>query len=79
MLRLSPAFASVIVTFAPLFFKRTWRQAEQLLLGALLAPGKRTVTSVLRILGQADDRCFQRFHLVSIVRVGVRARPVACC
>lgn len=64
MLMLPSAFASVIVTFAPLFFKRTWRHAEQLLWGALLAPGKRTVTSVLRILGHAADRRFQRFHRV---------------
>jgi DDE superfamily endonuclease len=64
MLLLPSAFASVIVTFAPLFFKRTWHHAEQLLWGALLAPGKRTVTGVLRILGYADDRRFQRFHRV---------------
>ena len=35
----------------PLFCQRSWRHAEVLLIGAILAPGKRTVTSLLRIAG----------------------------
>ena len=45
-------FAAIILTFTPVFLQqRTWRRAELLLIGAILAPGKRTVTSLLRITG----------------------------
>jgi hypothetical protein len=54
----------VIVPFAVLFRQRTWRHARALLLGAILAPGVRTVTSVLRILGLARERRFCRYHRV---------------
>ena len=36
-------FAELIATFAPLFTKRVWHHVQVLLVGALLAPGKRTV------------------------------------
>lgn len=64
MSALPPRFASVILTFARLFHQATWRYAEQLLAGAILAPGIRTVASVLRILGAADDRRFVNYHRV---------------
>ena len=38
MLHLPARFAAIIVAFAPLFRHRTWRHAEILLLGAILAP-----------------------------------------
>jgi hypothetical protein len=50
MPHLPARFASVILAFAPLFVHRTWRHARVLLIGAILAPGRRTVTSVLRIM-----------------------------
>lgn len=49
MLQLPSRFATVILSFAPLFFQRSWRHAEVLVLGAILAPGTRTVASLLRI------------------------------
>ena len=61
---LPPRFVAIIMAFAPLFRQRTWRQARALLLGAILAPGTRTVTSVLRILGLARERRFCRYHRV---------------
>ena len=57
-------FAAVILTFAPLFLQRSWRHAEVLLLGAILAPGKRTVTSILRITGLGRERHFVNYHRV---------------
>src|SRR6266481_3756929 len=45
-----PLLAPIILTFAPVFFKRTWHPALVLLWGAILAPRKRTVTSALRII-----------------------------
>ena len=41
MLRLPARFAAVTLCFAPLFFRRSWRHAEVLLVGAILAPGQR--------------------------------------
>lgn len=35
-----------------------------MLIGAILAPGKRTVTSVLRILGLSQERNFPKYHRV---------------
>lgn len=57
-------FAAAILTFAPLFSHRSWRQAEVLLVGAVLAPGKRTVASLLRISGLARERRFVNYHRV---------------
>lgn len=61
---LPPLLAPIILTFAPVFFKRTWNQALVLLWGAILAPGKRTVTSALRIMGLSAERQFQKYHRV---------------
>jgi hypothetical protein len=64
MLCLPSRFAAVILSFAPLFFQRSWRHAEVLLVGAILAPGKRTVTSLLRVTGLARERHFVNYHRV---------------
>jgi DDE superfamily endonuclease len=64
MLSLSSGFASVILAFAPLFRHSVWRTARLLLLGAILAPGKRTVSSALRILGLGSEQRFQNYHRV---------------
>jgi hypothetical protein len=61
---LPPQLVSIIVAFAPLFWKRTWEHAQILLWGAILAPGKRTVTSALRIMGLSEDRHFANYHRV---------------
>ncbi|MDT8277352.1 hypothetical protein [Roseomonas mucosa] len=37
MLHLPPRFAAVILSFAPLFFHRSWQHAEVLLIGAVPA------------------------------------------
>lgn len=55
---------TVIVRFAPLFSKSVWAHAQVLLIGAILAPGKRTVTSVLRVMGLSQERQFQNYHRV---------------
>ena len=64
MLRLPSRFAAVILAFAPLFLQRSWHHAEVLLTGAILAPGQRTVASILRITGFARERRFVNFHRV---------------
>ncbi len=64
MLRLPPRFATIILCFAPLFFQRSWCHAEMLLIGAILTPGRRTVTSILRITGLGQERRFVNSHRV---------------
>jgi len=64
MPRLPSRFAAVILTFTPLFLQRSWRHAEVLLTGAILAPGQRTVTSILRITGLSRERRFVNYHRV---------------
>src|SRR4051794_20524081 len=64
-MHLPACFASLILTFAPVFVqRRTWRRAELLLIGAILAPGRRTVTSLLRIAGLGRERRFTNYHRV---------------
>jgi len=53
MLTLPAELLNLIVVFAPLFTKPVWQHAKPLLLGAILAPGKRTVTACLRVVGLA--------------------------
>jgi len=43
---------------------RTWEHAVVLLVGAILAPGKRTISSVLRITGRHHVKTFQNYHRV---------------
>jgi DDE superfamily endonuclease len=64
-MHLPARFAAVLQTFTPVFRQqRTWRHAELLLIGAILAPGKRTVTSLLRIAGLGRERRFTTYHRV---------------
>ena len=54
----------VLAPFAPLFSKRVWQNARILLMGAILAPGRRTVSSTLRAMGLDQERRFHRYHRV---------------
>jgi DDE superfamily endonuclease len=64
MLHVPARFATILVAFAPVFVQaRTWQHA-QMLLGALLVPGQRTVCSILRIIGLRQERHFVTWHRV---------------
>src|SRR5687767_973418 len=64
-MHLPARFADIILAFALVFRqRRSWRHAELLLIGAILAPGKRTVTSLLRIVGLSRERRFTNYHRV---------------
>jgi hypothetical protein len=52
------AIIQVLAPFVPLLSKRVWGHAQVLLVGAILAPGGRTVTSALRAMGLAAERRF---------------------
>jgi DDE superfamily endonuclease len=54
----------VLVPFAPLFSKRVWQHAQVLLAGAILAPGRRTVSSALRAMGLDREKRFHRYHRI---------------
>ena len=64
MITVPSDFASIILAFQPLMLNRTWQHALVLLVGAILAPGKRTVCSVLRIMGRQQEPNFQNYHRV---------------
>ncbi len=65
MSTLPPTIIRVISTFGPLFSRRVFQYVEVLLIGAILTPGRRTITSVLRIMGLQHTRQFQNYHRVS--------------
>src|ERR671910_1852050 len=54
----------LLAPFAPLFSKRVWRHVQILLAGAILAPGRRTVSSALRAMGLDQHKRFHRYHRV---------------
>ncbi len=57
-------YLSLIQIFAPHFSNFVWQHAQVLLIGAILVPGRRTVTAVLRIMGLSEERQFQTYHRV---------------
>jgi hypothetical protein len=64
MLTLPSEYVTLIQAFAPIFSKRIWQHLQVLIIGAILAPGKRTVTAVLRIMGLSQEQHFQNYHRV---------------
>jgi DDE superfamily endonuclease len=64
MLTVPVTLTRLIVKFAPVFSKRVWEHVQILVVGALLAPGTRTVTAVLRVMGLSQERHFQNYHRV---------------
>src|SRR5215467_9370210 len=59
MLSLPIAFTSAIGVFAPVFSRPVWQHVKVLMTGAVLAPGQRTVTAILRIMGRSTAPNFQ--------------------
>src|SRR6201988_2674996 len=64
MLSLPIAFSSAIGVFAPVFSRPVWQHVKVILTGAVLAPGKRTVTAILQIMGCSAAPDFQTYHRV---------------
>jgi hypothetical protein len=61
---LHPKMVQALTPFAPLFSERVFRHARVLLIGAILAPGARTVSSALRAMGLHQEKRFHRYHRV---------------
>src|SRR5436305_2841806 len=54
----------VLRVFEDVFSERIWDWVQVLVVGAILAPGQRTVASVLRVMGLSDERQYQNYHRV---------------
>jgi hypothetical protein len=52
-------YLNILAVFAPLFSNCLWTHVQVLVVGAILTPGQRTVTAVLRIMGLSYERHFQ--------------------
>lgn len=59
-----PEFAAVMIAFQPLFSKSVFTRAQVLVAGAILAPGRRTAASALRVMGLSELPTFQNYHRV---------------
>jgi len=65
MLNLPTIIIDLIDPFAGCFYGiTTWKKAQVLLIGAILTPGKRVVTELLRVMGLRDCRQFAQYHQV---------------
>jgi hypothetical protein len=64
MLTLPTEFLSVIAVFAPVFSKPVWPHVKVLSTGAVLAPGRRTGTAILVIMGRRAEPHVQTSHRV---------------
>jgi DDE superfamily endonuclease len=61
---LPPEMIVLLAPFAQLFSDRVWLHAQVLVVGAILAPGKRTVSSCLRVMGLGWEGHFTNYHRV---------------
>jgi len=59
-----PALAAWLSGFREGFTAPVWSHVLVLVAGAVLAPGKRTVSQALRVMGLADSAGFARYHEV---------------
>src|SRR5438034_409739 len=64
MLDLPRKIIQVLRCFEEVFSERVWEWAKVLLIGAILAPGERTVTAILRVMGLQNEQQFQNYHRV---------------
>ena len=64
MLNLPSSIMALVEPFRPLFHESTWVKVQILLVGSILACGKRTVTAALRAVGLADEPGFSKYHQV---------------
>lgn len=54
----------VLRVFEDVFSERVWDWVQVLVVGAILAPGQRTVAAALRVMGLSEERQFQNYHRV---------------
>lgn len=54
----------VLMHFQPAFTERTYQKAVELIIGTLLARGRRTVTSAMRVIGKGQEPNWSKYHHV---------------
>jgi hypothetical protein len=64
MLTLPDCIVAILASFAPLFSTPVFRHVQILVTGAILTPGRHTVTNALRVMGLSQTHRFQNFHRV---------------
>lgn len=57
-------FIEIIIQYQMMFSKPVFEHIKLMLSGAILAPGKRTVSSVLQITGLGQEKNFHKYHRV---------------
>ncbi len=62
MRALPTTMVRVLAPFAPLFCERVFKHVQVLVAGAILTPGKRTVSSALGAMGLDQQKTFHRYH-----------------
>ncbi len=64
MLTLPTKIIHVLHHFEEVFSECVWEWAKVLVIGAILAPGERTVAAILRVMGCSNEKQFQKYHRV---------------
>src|SRR5437763_594859 len=64
MLTVPKGIIQVLRHFEAVFSEGVWEWAKVLVIGAILAPGERTVAAILRVMGCSEDKQFQNYHRV---------------
>lgn len=65
MLTLPDWIMPLLLEFAPIIHRKTtWQKVEIMVAGAILATGKRTVSTVLRVMGLSQERNYAKYHHV---------------
>jgi hypothetical protein len=65
MLKLPGWMIPILTEFAPVIYgMSTWYKVEVLVVGAILATGKRTVSAVMRVMGLSQETKYTKYHHV---------------
>jgi hypothetical protein len=65
MFNLANEVSSVLAPFQILFVQqRSWQKAQEMLVGAILCRGKRTVSRVLTVMGLAQSPQYGKYYRV---------------
>jgi hypothetical protein len=64
MLILPSEIMALLTMFAPVFSERVFEWVKVLVVGAVLAPAKRTVSAALRVMSLSEEAQYQNYHRV---------------
>lgn len=64
MFTIPEPIAAVLSCFSGLFSSRIWQHVQLLVVGAILCPGKRTISAILCVMELSQERRFGKYHRV---------------